>query len=196
MLSLYTDLEVRVRDFAKKAARQDEGAGIVEYLLLVVFIALVMIAALALFTGALGSAFGRAGILPEVVRARMGSGRASMPAPTPFFWIPRSTSQRGSGAKKAAALGREEIRYQSSRDHPHGSARSLNELRDEMDNIFARLVVWAISTSARKDDEVGAGIVEYLLLVLFIALAMILALTLFAGALTDAFGEATSSIPA
>jgi Flp pilus assembly pilin Flp len=61
MLSLYTDLEVRVREFASKAARRDEGAGIVEYLLLVVFIALVMIVALAFFTGRLGTAFSRAG---------------------------------------------------------------------------------------------------------------------------------------
>ncbi len=61
MLSFYTDLEVRVRDFASKAARREEGAGIVEYLLLVVFIALALIVALAFFTGNLGSAFSRAG---------------------------------------------------------------------------------------------------------------------------------------
>ena len=61
MLSFYTDLEVRVREFASKAARRDEGAGIVEYLLLVVFIALALIVALAFFTGRLGDAFSRAG---------------------------------------------------------------------------------------------------------------------------------------
>jgi Flp pilus assembly pilin Flp len=41
----------------------------------------------------------------------------------------------------------------------------------------------------------GAGIVEYLLLVLFIALALILALVAFSGALGDAFSSAANSIP-
>lgn len=61
MLSLFTNLEVSVREFASKAARREEGAGIVEYLLLVVFIALALIVALAFFTGRLGSAFSKAG---------------------------------------------------------------------------------------------------------------------------------------
>jgi Flp pilus assembly pilin Flp len=41
----------------------------------------------------------------------------------------------------------------------------------------------------------GAGIVEYLLLVLFIALALIVALVAFSGALGDAFSGAANSIP-
>ena len=61
MISLYTDLEVRVRQAVSKATRRDEGAGIVEYLLLVVFIALALIVALAFFSGRLGAAFSRAG---------------------------------------------------------------------------------------------------------------------------------------
>jgi Flp pilus assembly pilin Flp len=61
MLSLYTDLEVRIRESVSRAARRDEGAGIVEYLLLVVFIALALIVTLAFFTGRLGAAFSRAG---------------------------------------------------------------------------------------------------------------------------------------
>ena len=52
MTRLFTDLELRVRE-----AKSDEGAGIVEYLLLVVFIAIVLIVALAFFSGALGDAF-------------------------------------------------------------------------------------------------------------------------------------------
>lgn len=61
MLNLYTDLEVRVREAFERVSRRDEGAGIVEYLLLVVFIALALILALAFFTGRLGNAFSRAG---------------------------------------------------------------------------------------------------------------------------------------
>jgi Flp pilus assembly pilin Flp len=44
-----------------------------------------------------------------------------------------------------------------------------------------------------QTDE-GAGIVEYLLLVLFIALALIVALVAFSGALGDAFSDAANSI--
>lgn len=54
MTRLFTDLELRVRD---AVSRKDEGAGIVEYLLLVVFIAIVLIVALAFFSGRLGDAF-------------------------------------------------------------------------------------------------------------------------------------------
>ena len=44
MTSLYTDLEVRVREFARRA-RRDEGATAVEYGLLVALIAAVIITA-------------------------------------------------------------------------------------------------------------------------------------------------------
>ncbi len=47
MLNTYTDLEVRVREFARKA-RRDEGATAVEYGLMVALIAVVIIAAVAL----------------------------------------------------------------------------------------------------------------------------------------------------
>ena len=53
MLSLFTDLELRVRE----SLRRSEGAGIVEYLLLVVFIAIVLIVALTFFSGALSDSF-------------------------------------------------------------------------------------------------------------------------------------------
>ena len=55
MNRLFTDLELRVRE---TVSSKQEGAGIVEYLLLVVFIALALIVALALFSGALGDVFG------------------------------------------------------------------------------------------------------------------------------------------
>jgi Flp pilus assembly pilin Flp len=54
MARLFTDLEVRIRE---SIASRQEGAGIVEYLLLVVFIALALIVALTFFSGALGDAF-------------------------------------------------------------------------------------------------------------------------------------------
>ena len=54
MTRLFTDLQLRVRE---SISRTDDGAGIVEYLLLVVFIALVLIVALAFFSGALGDVF-------------------------------------------------------------------------------------------------------------------------------------------
>ena len=61
MLGIYTDLELRVREAARKVMRREEGAGIVEYLLLVVFIALALIFTLGLFTGKLAEAFNRTG---------------------------------------------------------------------------------------------------------------------------------------
>ena len=61
MLTFLTQLEFHVRDFLGRSSRRDEGAGIVEYLLLVLFIALVMIVALAFFTGQLSAGFSRAG---------------------------------------------------------------------------------------------------------------------------------------
>ena len=61
MLTFLTKFELHTRDIAGRSSRRDEGAGIVEYLLLVVFIALVMIVALAFFTGRLSAGFSRAG---------------------------------------------------------------------------------------------------------------------------------------
>ena len=46
MLKHYTDLEIRVREFARSAARKQDGASAVEYGLLV---ALIIFAAVALF---------------------------------------------------------------------------------------------------------------------------------------------------
>ena len=48
MLSVYTDLEVRVREFGRKMVRREEGATAVEYGLLVALIAVVIIVAVAL----------------------------------------------------------------------------------------------------------------------------------------------------
>ena len=48
MLKSFTDLEVRLRDFARSVARRDEGASAVEYGLLVALIAVVIILAVAL----------------------------------------------------------------------------------------------------------------------------------------------------
>lgn len=48
MLKHYTDLEIRVREFARSAARKQDGASAVEYGLLVALIAVVIIAAVAL----------------------------------------------------------------------------------------------------------------------------------------------------
>jgi pilus assembly protein Flp/PilA len=48
MLKNITDLEVRVRDFARKATRREEGASAVEYGLLVALIAVVIIIAVTL----------------------------------------------------------------------------------------------------------------------------------------------------
>jgi pilus assembly protein Flp/PilA len=60
MLSMYTDLEVRVRDFARSVARKDEGAGLVEYALLVALIAIALIAALVFLRGGIGAVFSKA----------------------------------------------------------------------------------------------------------------------------------------
>lgn len=46
----------------------------------------------------------------------------------------------------------------------------------------------------RASDETGAGIVEYLLLVVFIALILIVALVFFSGTLGDAFSDAANSV--
>jgi Flp pilus assembly pilin Flp len=61
MLAILTSLEINVRELLSRATRPDAGAGIVEYLLLVVFIALAMVVTLAFFTGQLSAGFTRAG---------------------------------------------------------------------------------------------------------------------------------------
>ena len=61
MLSMYTDLELRVRDFGRKVAAKDEGAGMVEYALLVALIAILLLAALAFLRGGIENTFSEAG---------------------------------------------------------------------------------------------------------------------------------------
>lgn len=61
MLNLFTDLEVRVRDFARSVARRDEGATAVEYGLLVALIAIVIIAAVIILGNQLNITFTRVG---------------------------------------------------------------------------------------------------------------------------------------
>jgi Flp pilus assembly pilin Flp len=61
VLGIFTNVELRVRESLQSARQRDEGAGVVEYLLLVLFIALVLVLALGFFSGRLGSAFSRAG---------------------------------------------------------------------------------------------------------------------------------------
>lgn len=48
MLKNYTDLEVRVRDFARSLSKREDGASAVEYGLLVALIAVVIIVAVSL----------------------------------------------------------------------------------------------------------------------------------------------------
>lgn len=57
MLKGYTDLEVRIREFARSVARRDEGASAVEYGLLVALIAVVIIVAVALLGGKVRDTF-------------------------------------------------------------------------------------------------------------------------------------------
>lgn len=57
MLKNYTDLEVRVREFARSVARRDDGASAVEYGLLVALIAVVIIVAVALLGGKVRDTF-------------------------------------------------------------------------------------------------------------------------------------------
>jgi pilus assembly protein Flp/PilA len=57
MLKNITDLEVRVRDFARKATRREEGATAVEYGLMVALIAVVIIAAVTLLGREVGNTF-------------------------------------------------------------------------------------------------------------------------------------------
>jgi Flp pilus assembly pilin Flp len=60
MLGMITDLEVRIRDFSRNAARRDEGAGLVEYALLVALIAIALIAALVFLREGIGNSFSKA----------------------------------------------------------------------------------------------------------------------------------------
>jgi pilus assembly protein Flp/PilA len=57
---MMTDLEVRIRDFGRNAVRRDEGAGLVEYALLVALIAIALIAALVFLREGIGSSFSKA----------------------------------------------------------------------------------------------------------------------------------------
>jgi pilus assembly protein Flp/PilA len=59
MLKTYTDLEVRIREFARSVARRDEGASAVEYGLLVALIAVVIIVAVALLGGRVRDTFSK-----------------------------------------------------------------------------------------------------------------------------------------
>lgn len=57
MLHLYTDLELRVRDFGRTIARREEGATAVEYGLMVALIAVVIIAVVTLLGTTLSDKF-------------------------------------------------------------------------------------------------------------------------------------------
>lgn len=62
MVTLLTQLDVHLRSIiVGPQPRRDQGAGIVEYVLLVTLIALVIVVALAFFTGELSAGFSRAG---------------------------------------------------------------------------------------------------------------------------------------
>ena len=61
MLTMYTDLEVRVREFGRKVARRDEGATAVEYGLMVALIAVVIIGAVTLLGNNLNTKFSNVG---------------------------------------------------------------------------------------------------------------------------------------
>lgn len=57
MLKTFTDLEVRVREFARSVSRREEGASAVEYGLLVALIAVVIIVAVGLLGQKVNSTF-------------------------------------------------------------------------------------------------------------------------------------------
>jgi pilus assembly protein Flp/PilA len=61
MIRQYTDLELRVREFARNVARRDEGASAVEYGLLVALIAIVIIAAVIILGNQLNVTFTKVG---------------------------------------------------------------------------------------------------------------------------------------
>lgn len=60
MLTKYTDLELRVRDFGRKAVSREDGAGMVEYALLVALIAILLIGALTFLRGGIANTFSEA----------------------------------------------------------------------------------------------------------------------------------------
>jgi Flp pilus assembly pilin Flp len=57
MTKAYTDLEVRVREFARKVTTRDEGAGMVEYALLVALIGVTLVTILGALAFAIGGTF-------------------------------------------------------------------------------------------------------------------------------------------
>ena len=59
MVQLFTDLELRVRDFGRSIARRQEGATAVEYGLMVALIAIAIIVTVALLGGNLSNLFGK-----------------------------------------------------------------------------------------------------------------------------------------
>jgi pilus assembly protein Flp/PilA len=59
-MSLYTDLELRVREFGRKVIAREEGAGMVEYALLVALIGVVLIAVLVFLQGGIENTFSEA----------------------------------------------------------------------------------------------------------------------------------------
>jgi Flp pilus assembly pilin Flp len=59
MLSFYTDLELRVRELGRKSTRE-EGAGMVEYALLVALIGVLLIAVLVFLRGGIENTFSEA----------------------------------------------------------------------------------------------------------------------------------------
>ena len=59
MVQLFTDLELRVRDFGRSIARRQEGATAVEYGLMVALIAVAIIVTVALLGGNLSNLFSK-----------------------------------------------------------------------------------------------------------------------------------------
>ena len=59
-------------------------------------------------------------------------------------------------------------------------------------SLFSVPFEWLLSRT--EDKERGAGIVEYLLLVIFIAVVLIVSLRFFSGALSDSFSDAANSV--
>lgn len=56
------------------------------------------------------------------------------------------------------------------------------------------LRLWTARQSRIVREEDGAGMVEYALLIALVALALIIAIGVFAGALSDSFSEAGSKV--
>lgn len=53
--------------------------------------------------------------------------------------------------------------------------------------------IWADFLARIRGEDEGAGIVEYILLVTFIAVVLITSLVFFSGALSDSFSDAANS---